>query len=324
MGKIELAMEYKYNFSIIIPHKNIPELLRRCVSSIPKRDDTEIIIVDDNSDPDKVDFEHFPFKDETNVTIVFDKSSKGAGHARNIGLEKAEGKWYIFADSDDFFFYSINKAMEDCLKSEADIIYYKSTNLDSDTYLLGNRRSGITNNSIDAFLNAEVDGEHLIRMRHPAPWGKIIRAELVHKHNIRFEEILRANDYKFSYLCGYYAKKVEAQDISLYCITSRTNNLTSVVIPGLELIVTKSEADYLLFMREHALQDSVVYKEFQNDVFSKLYEMKKTDYEDYREARNYIRDCGYTNEEIDSRINYISSGRKKAKMVSSIRKILHI
>ena len=98
-------MKYKYNFSIIIPHKNTPDLLKRCVSSIPRREDVQIIIVDDNSDEKIVDFEHFPFLGTPNATVVFDKSSKGAGHARNIGLEKAEGKWYLFADSDDFFFY---------------------------------------------------------------------------------------------------------------------------------------------------------------------------------------------------------------------------
>lgn len=37
-------------YSFIIPHKNSPDLLNRCIQSIPKRDDIEIIIVDDNSD----------------------------------------------------------------------------------------------------------------------------------------------------------------------------------------------------------------------------------------------------------------------------------
>ena len=48
-----------YNYSIIIPHKNIPELLQRCLDSIPKREDIQIIVVDDNSDTNKVDFNSF-------------------------------------------------------------------------------------------------------------------------------------------------------------------------------------------------------------------------------------------------------------------------
>ena len=67
-------MDYKYNYSFIIPHHNLPELLKRCVSSIPKRDDVQIIIVDDNSDPSIVDFDNFPFLGEKNVEVIFDKS----------------------------------------------------------------------------------------------------------------------------------------------------------------------------------------------------------------------------------------------------------
>jgi glycosyltransferase involved in cell wall biosynthesis len=44
------------NYTIIIPHKNIPHLLQRCLDSIPRRNDLQIIVVDDNSDEDIVDF----------------------------------------------------------------------------------------------------------------------------------------------------------------------------------------------------------------------------------------------------------------------------
>ena len=42
-----------YNYSFIIPHKNCPDLLQRCVDSIPERDDVQVIVVDDNSDDSK-------------------------------------------------------------------------------------------------------------------------------------------------------------------------------------------------------------------------------------------------------------------------------
>ena len=40
-------MNNTINFSIIIPTKNIPDLLQRCLESIPQRSDIEIIVVDD-------------------------------------------------------------------------------------------------------------------------------------------------------------------------------------------------------------------------------------------------------------------------------------
>ena len=57
------------NYSIIIPHKNIPNLLQRCLDSIPNREDVQIIVVDDNSDPNIVDFDKFPGLNRSNVEV---------------------------------------------------------------------------------------------------------------------------------------------------------------------------------------------------------------------------------------------------------------
>lgn len=90
-------------YSIIIPHKNIPDLLRRCLDSIPQRPDIQIIVVDDNSCSDKVDFAHFPGREREGVEIVYTREGLGAGYARNVGLRHAKGRWLLFADADDYF-----------------------------------------------------------------------------------------------------------------------------------------------------------------------------------------------------------------------------
>lgn len=80
------------NFSIIIPHKNVPLLLKKLLDSIPLREDTEVIVVDDHSDSSVVDFEHFPGIDRNNTKCIFLDESHGAGYARNIGIDNAKGK----------------------------------------------------------------------------------------------------------------------------------------------------------------------------------------------------------------------------------------
>lgn len=55
------------------------------MNSIPRRTDIQIIVVDDNNDPKKVDFEHFPGVGEKCVKVYFTKEGKGAGYARNMG-----------------------------------------------------------------------------------------------------------------------------------------------------------------------------------------------------------------------------------------------
>ena len=120
------------NYSIIIPHKNIPDLLQRCLDSIPRRDDIQIIIVDDNSNPQKVDFENFPGLGDPCVEVYFTKEGKGAGYARNVGLKYAKGKWLFFADSDDTYTSSFSKFLTDSKDLVADVVYFKANLINND------------------------------------------------------------------------------------------------------------------------------------------------------------------------------------------------
>ena len=85
------------NYSIIIPHKNTPDLLQYGLDSIPVRDDVQVIVVDDNSDADKVDFEHFPRWKGENYEFYLTQKSGGTGYAENVGIGYAKGKWVLFA-----------------------------------------------------------------------------------------------------------------------------------------------------------------------------------------------------------------------------------
>ena len=122
-----------YKYSIIIPHKNIPSLLQRCLDSIPKRDDLQVIIVDDNSDPSIVDFDHFPGLGQVNTEVYFDKTDRGAGKARNVGLDHVQGEWVLFADADDCFEDGITYVLEQLKNTAEDLIYFNISTRDIET-----------------------------------------------------------------------------------------------------------------------------------------------------------------------------------------------
>ena len=61
------------NYSIIIPHKNSTKLLQRCIDTIPYRKDIQVIIVDDNSDCNIVDFDYFPGLNEKHIEVISDR-----------------------------------------------------------------------------------------------------------------------------------------------------------------------------------------------------------------------------------------------------------
>lgn len=214
------------NYSIIIPHKNIPHLLERCLASIPRRDDIEIIVVDDNSDPDIVEFDNFPGIKDKYVKVIFDKNEngrKGAGYARNLGLEVANGKWLVFADADDYFTDCFENALDKCKDNDSDIIIFK-VNAEFDINRPHIKRDKDWNNMWE-LLNLTKNREYA--MNFAGPIAKFIKQELIVENRIRFQEVFHSNDVMFSAYIGAFSKKVETYNLSIYCITVRDGSLTS-------------------------------------------------------------------------------------------------
>jgi glycosyltransferase involved in cell wall biosynthesis len=215
------------NYSIIIPHKNIPHLLQRCLDSIPRRGDVQIIIVDDNSDTDKVDFANFPGLNDPRIEVIFGKNEngrKGAGYARNLALEKAKGKWLVFADADDFFTPCFDEALDKYKDDENDVIYFYVTSVDSDTLAPGDRH---TSRSTYLSMIRETNNWNIAYWIF-SPWGKFIKRDLVEKNNILFQEVQHANDVFFSSKATYYSAKKLISDCEIYCITYRSGSLEQV------------------------------------------------------------------------------------------------
>jgi glycosyltransferase involved in cell wall biosynthesis len=132
-------MDRNIIFSIIIPHKNIPNLLQRCLDSIPRREDIQIIVIDDNSDGNIVDFKKFPGLGEKNVEVYFTKEGKGAGYARNVGLAHAKGNWLLFADADDFYCDNLLQILDEYKETNFDIVYFSTISCFSTTLAPANR-----------------------------------------------------------------------------------------------------------------------------------------------------------------------------------------
>ena len=78
-------------FSIIIPHKEIPDLLMRCLRSIPVSEDIQVIVVDDNSADADTYLDTYPELSRPYLEFIRTKTGGGAGYARNVGLDHAKG-----------------------------------------------------------------------------------------------------------------------------------------------------------------------------------------------------------------------------------------
>lgn len=214
------------SFSIIIPHKNIPALLQRCLDSIPFRDDVQVIVVDDNSDPECVNFDFFPGHDRKDVEVILTKDGEGAGFARNVGLDHAIGKWLIFIDADDFFTEELNLILDEVKGRDEDYCLYNNRAVLCDDISKTSNRDVVFRNLLLAYVNHEVDLT-AIRTSFWGIWGKIIKREFVYTHNIRFSETRWANDVFFSCKLGCLASGIFVSQKILYVLTERSGSLTS-------------------------------------------------------------------------------------------------
>lgn len=92
-----------FEFSIIVPVYQVKKYLKRLVNSVLAQDYVayELILVDDgSSDGSEKICDEFSAKYAQIKTIH--KKNGGVSSARNAGIRKAEGKYLIFLDADDY------------------------------------------------------------------------------------------------------------------------------------------------------------------------------------------------------------------------------
>lgn len=221
-------MNKSINYSIIIPHHNCPHLLLRLISSIPDRDDIQIIVVDDASDSDIVNWNTFKFALKKNIELYLipKEQSKWAGHARNVGMEHAEGKWLLFADSDDYYREGAFNVLDKYVNCTDEIIYFNCGSVDSETLQPAHRTDSLNKYMENYLENPTEKALETIKYRIHVPWNKMVRHSFVKEHHIHFEEAIKGNDIQYSILVGYIANSVQVIQNDIYIFTKRPDNMT--------------------------------------------------------------------------------------------------
>ena len=238
-------------FSIIIPHYDIPDLLMRCLKSIPVSEDVQVIVVDDNSPDADTYLERYPELSRPYLEFIRTTKGGGAGYARNVGLEHARGRWLLFADADDFFVDNMYDIISMHVKSDADVIYFKKESVLSENINIITDRDVHIDRIIDNYYTN--GDEWPLRFMYCPPWGKMVKRNLIVKYNIRFEEIRYSNDVYFSLLIGYYAGTIKVVNKLLYVLTSRPDSLISHYCSKPNELRTRAEVHYRsdLFLHQH-------------------------------------------------------------------------
>ena len=89
--------------SVIVPVYNVEKYLDECVNSILDQtySNIEILLIDDGSTDNSPNICDFYEKQDNRVRVIHQQNG-GLSLARNIGIEKSQGDFIVFVDSDDY------------------------------------------------------------------------------------------------------------------------------------------------------------------------------------------------------------------------------
>ena len=136
--------------SVIVPVYNTLKYLDRCVSSIVNQtySNLEILLIDDGStDGSSQLCDDLANKDDR--IKAFHKENAGAGNARNFGIDKANGEFAYFVDSDDYIDATlISKAYNAAHKNDAQVVVFDFNTLTSKALFLNRFRLCLKNRYI--------------------------------------------------------------------------------------------------------------------------------------------------------------------------------
>ncbi len=214
------------NISIIIPHYNSPYLLQKLLKSIPVMNDIEVLVIDDNSNEGLIEYDSLQKEFGLVRFLSNNSSNKGAGACRNIGMDKATGKWVLFADADDYYISGYYETIKPFFQSDYEVIFFRPTSIDLRSGIISDRYKPYEERLLNYLNNGGQKDELELRYKLFSPWSKMIRRDILFKNKILFDEIIVANDMMFSAKLGYHMEKFHVSQEAIYCVTSSAESLT--------------------------------------------------------------------------------------------------
>lgn len=239
------------NYSIVIPHYNLPALLRRCLGSIPQRDDFQVIVVDDGSSEESKSALKDIGNDFPNVQFAY-QENLGGGAARNRGLDEAKGKFVMFADADDYFCENFIELVDRYAAQDNDIVYFNANFVDADTGKPAKQKNHV-DEIIGLYRKNAAKGETLLRYYFGEPWCKMVRRSIIEDNGIRFEQTKIHNDTRFSYLVGYFAKNMAVCEEPIYNYIVRQGSVSKIISDDRLIARVSVFGQKNRFLQEHGI-----------------------------------------------------------------------
>lgn len=213
--------------SIIVPVYNVELYIEKCIRSLEEQDidkgEYEILVINDGS-PDNSALIVENLQKEFSNIIMFHKENGGLSSARNYGIERANGKFCWFVDSDDYIERNVLKTLLYQLeKCELDYIGFNIYDI-----VLGKKRRGAEWQEESSGVLSGIE-----YIKTPpiviSAWGHILRTDIYKKHNLRFIEGIIHEDYEFVLRMYRYCEKMKFVTLPVYnYVIKESGSITSI------------------------------------------------------------------------------------------------
>lgn len=213
-------------FSVIVPVYNSESYINECIQSIIDSNykNWELLLIDDGStDQSGAICDEWSQRDSR--INVFHKLNGGVSSARNLGIEKANGIWLTFIDSDDFISPDfMNRILEEAARVNADLVFNDFNIIYSDKEALF-RTYSWNSNKEESFCN------YLVYSWPRVAWGAV-KKDLITRNDIKYPENLTVfEDFHFMCRCILCCQRIIKVSEPLYNyrrtnVSSITNTLT--------------------------------------------------------------------------------------------------
>lgn len=222
--------------SIIIPCYGTEIFVEKCINSVFNQSykNIEIIAVNDCSPGNMGEILEKLKAQDDRLKVITNKENKGLFHTRIIGSKEATGDFITFLDSDDFIDIDyIRLLVEKADTEKCDVVI--------GNYVRKNKNKEYIT-SLSYFTNDKVyDGEDFYKLfykqsgrniRFHLIWNKLIKIdiwkELLKEVTSIKDRIVMTEDFAFTSVVLYYAKKVAFCDRAIYYYSINDNQSTSV------------------------------------------------------------------------------------------------
>lgn len=221
-----MLSEYKY--CVVIPHRNVPELLVKCMKSIPPLPYVHVLVIDNSDEDKKVPMDIIAASRGGGGLTVIEREPRNIGYIRNEALRYlCENHFFgklVFADADDYFTSSATACFEQFKDADYDMVWFGVRGEDEK----GNKTTNADYVKKNLAIYQEKNDLGALKYNGGPVWGKFIDMDLVKQNNLWFQEIETCEDTLFSAKMGFYVKKPYVCMTELYAYVQREGSLVMV------------------------------------------------------------------------------------------------